>query len=183
MWKETNITPLRQCTIFDLYQSTQQAYDGQESNFYLLKSPDWVSVVPVLSDENQNRSFIMVKQYRFGIKQLTIEFPAGLANPGEAPEEAARRELLEETGHTCNKLLPALKLSANPSFMNNWVHFFIATGLEETSALQLDQFEKLEMVIIPEKELDQKIGHGEFINPQTFIAYQLIKSGTAQLSL
>jgi len=134
LWHEISAERITECRIFDVYNTIQLNSDKEQRNFFLLKAPDWVSVVPILYGADNKRSFLMVRQYRFGIKQLTIEFPAGMANKGEAPEVTAQRELQEETGYTYKKLIPVHKFCANPAFMDNWLHIYFATGLEKTSA-------------------------------------------------
>ena len=61
--------------------------------FYVNEYPDWVNVF-ALTEEGQ---VVMVKQYRHGIREISIELPGGVIDEGETPEEAARRELMEET--------------------------------------------------------------------------------------
>src|SRR5690606_11844728 len=62
--------------------------------YYVLEYPDWVNMV-ALTTENR---FILVRQYRHGVREDVLEIPGGVIDPGEIPEEAARREMLEETG-------------------------------------------------------------------------------------
>ena len=62
--------------------------------FYVLEYPDWVNVIAVTEDGR----FIIERQYRHGIGSTGWEIPAGVCEKGETPEQAARRELLEETG-------------------------------------------------------------------------------------
>ena len=66
-----------------------------EEPYYSLKLPDYVSVVALTDDER----VLIVRQYRPAVERDTLELPSGLVDPGETPEEAARRELLEETGY------------------------------------------------------------------------------------
>ena len=63
--------------------------------FYVLEYPDWVNVIAI-TDEGR---FIIERQYRHGIGSAGWEIPAGVCEKGETPEQAARRELLEETGY------------------------------------------------------------------------------------
>ena len=62
--------------------------------YYLLQLPDYVSVVAV----TPSQELVLVRQYRPVIDGETLELPSGHVDAGESPEEAARRELLEETG-------------------------------------------------------------------------------------
>ncbi len=61
----------------------------------------------------------MVKQYRHGSDSITLEFPAGMVDPGEDAKETAKRELLEETGYTSQSIVLVGKVNPNPAFMTN----------------------------------------------------------------
>lgn len=74
---------------------------GQEHDFYVLQSPDWVNVIPLTPDEH----VVMVRQYRHGTRGIGLEIPGGLAKPGDSVEAAARRELLEETGYEASEFI------------------------------------------------------------------------------
>ena len=61
---------------------------------------DTVIVIPLFKDG----SLLMVENYRHGVGTNLLELPGGFINKGEVPLSAARRELIEETGYTCNKV-------------------------------------------------------------------------------
>ena len=68
---------------------------GREHNFFIIESPSWINVIP-LTRQNE---VVMVHQYRHGIRDVTLEIPGGLVETNETPEDAAGRELWEETGY------------------------------------------------------------------------------------
>ena len=107
-----------------------------KSKYIVLDAPDWVIVIPELEDY-----FLMVEQWRHGANQLCKEFPGGVIDRGETPEQGALRELLEETGYKPNKLIKLGSMSPNPAIMNNHVHFFLAKDLEKVSQQNLDSDE------------------------------------------
>jgi ADP-ribose pyrophosphatase len=168
-WHERRSKRLRRCGIFDLYRSERAAPDGRSANFYVLKAPAWVNVVPVVADPRGGERLLMVRQFRQGIERTTVEFPAGLAEPGEDPREAAARELAEETGYRAASLNRIGLVAANPAFMNNWCVTFCAEGLT-AGARSLDALEDLEVLEVPMEELQAGIGAGEFINSLTVVA-------------
>jgi len=89
----------------------------------------------------------MVWQWRHGYLDLSLEFPGGVFEPGENPEEAASRELLEETGCKAGKIRKLGEFSPNPAIMANKVHFFLAEGLVPgTQHLDADEFVEVELV-------------------------------------
>ena len=129
LWREEGSELLQRCGIFDLCRSLRTAADGRSASFYLLQAPAWVNVVPVLEGEPGAERLLMVRQYRQGIQRTTVEFPAGLVEPGEDPQEAAVRELAEETGYRARSLRRIGHVAPNPAFMSNWCTTFCAEGL------------------------------------------------------
>jgi ADP-ribose pyrophosphatase len=76
----------------------QSLPDGKP--YYMLELPDYVSIVATTADQQ----LLLVRQYRPVVERYTIELPSGHVDPGESPEEAARRELLEETGYVAGPM-------------------------------------------------------------------------------
>src|SRR5258708_12836834 len=73
--------------------------EGEEP-YYSLKLPDYAAVVAITEEQH----VLIVRQYRPAVEHDTLELPSGLVDPGETPEEAARRELLEETGYEAGEV-------------------------------------------------------------------------------
>ena len=166
-WRERERQVVARCGIFDLVRAERTSGDGRRGVFHILEAPDWVNVVPVLPGER----FLMVRQYRQGIRRVTVEFPAGLAEPGEDPAQAAARELEEETGRRASSLRAIGRIAASPAFMDNWCSTFCAEGLTRIGPARPDELERLQVVEVGLAELSEKIGSGEFINPMTVVAW------------
>lgn len=111
-----------------------------------------------------------VRQYRPAIAQITWEVPAGLIEAGESPEEAARRELAEETQLT-GKLDLITQLYSSPGFTTEKIHLFLATELSPVAGIP-DDDEVLEVTWEDPATLWEAIKHGE-----------LASSGPAVLAL
>src|SRR3954451_2767924 len=66
---------------------------GAEIPFWIIDSADWVNIVA----RTEAGEYIMVNQWRFGVRRTSLEIPGGIVDPGEDPAHAAARELVEET--------------------------------------------------------------------------------------
>lgn len=130
----------------------------------MVVSPDWVQVIPITLDRN----VIMVKQKRFGVEEEFLEFPGGIIDAGDKnPYEAGLREVLEETGYSTNLTKPDFEMSvyANPAFMNNKMHSFIAHDFFKKESQMLDENEDCRVVIYPlwyllnDPEFEKKLKH------------------------
>ena len=124
-------------TLFDVYQWQQQMYDGTFQTFEKLRRPDTVVVFAVLDDG----SILLTKQEQPG-KSLFIGAAGGRVDDGEDIEDAAARELLEETGYRAKDL--ELWHSEQPISKIEWaIYIFIAKGLEKVDDQRLDPGEKI----------------------------------------
>ena len=82
----------------------------QVHDFYVLKSNDWVNVIPI----TRNRDVVLIRQYRHGTRDVTLEIPGGIIEENDSPEGAARRELLEETGYSDSGMIQLGLVHPNP---------------------------------------------------------------------
>ena len=106
----------------------------------------------------------MVRQFRHGSRAVTVEFPAGVIEPGEEPQAAAARELAEESGYTARRLTLLGASNPNPSFMRNTSYTFLAEGLHGPGAQSLDPLELVEVERVAVERVLSEMGTGEFDN-------------------
>lgn len=119
--------------------------------YYVLEYPTWVNVIAI----DREGRFVMVEQYRHGLQEVFTELVAGVAEEGEAPLEAAQRELLEETGYAGGTWRLNTVLSANPGSQNNLSYSFIATGVERVAEQHLDETEDVAVRLLSRDEVLQ----------------------------
>ncbi len=149
---------------------------GVEGDYITMEAPDWVIVIPEI-DEN----FLMVKQWRHSSQCLSIEFPGGVIDKGESPEEAAKRELEEETGCKARRLEKMGELSPNPALFSNTVHLFYATDLIETGKQHLDSDEFIECLKLSKKEVIEGLGTKQFPHAMMSTAFLFYLRHTKQI--
>ena len=167
-WKENSRKEILKTRVFTVTERQSTSPDGKEGTYIVNDAPDWVIVLP-LHGEN----FLMVRQWRHGNNSLSIEFPGGVINKGESPEEAAIRETEEETGYKAGKLTYLGSANPNPALMSNRVHFFAAEDLQGSGIQHLDEDECVEYMQIPQKEVYEKIGSQEY--PHALMMSALLK--------
>lgn len=119
--------------------------------FYILEYPDWVNVIAITKEGD----FVMVEQYRHGLNDIYTELVAGVIEKGEDPMEAAKRELLEESGYGEGDWELLTVISQNPSTTNNLTHCFLAKNVELISTQHLDDTEDIAVVLLTEKEVKE----------------------------
>ncbi|TKJ31655.1 MAG: NUDIX hydrolase [Chloroflexi bacterium B3_Chlor] len=140
---------------------------GQEHDFYVLESPDWVNVIPLTPDEQ----VVMVRQYRHGTRDMCLEIPGGLAKPADSVEDAARRELLEETGYEANELIFLGSACPQPAILNNRSVTYLARNVRKVGAPQLDQTEDIEVVLVSLSDIPDLIRRREITNAMVILAF------------
>ena len=102
-WKVLNTTYLLQNEWIAVRADQCQMPDGRLIDpYFIVESRSYVNVVPVTPQDE----IVLLRIYRHGLKQTLLETPGGLIDAGESALVSARRELLEETGHSCAAIEP-----------------------------------------------------------------------------
>ncbi|MBI5670345.1 MAG: NUDIX hydrolase [Chloroflexi bacterium] len=138
--------------------------DGQEQQREVVRHQGAVALVAL--DEQQN--VLLVRQYRSGAQQTMLEIPAGLLEPGEAPEVCAARELQEETGFKPARLEHLGGLHPTPGYTTEYIHLYLATGLSE-ARLTGDADEFIELLRLPFAEALALIERGAITDGKTLV--------------
>jgi 8-oxo-dGTP pyrophosphatase MutT (NUDIX family) len=136
-------------------------------DFYVLESLDWVNVIP-LTPANE---VVLVRQYRHGTREVTLEIPGGLVEPDDSAEQSARRELREETGYEARAMVPLGAVHPNPAFLNNLCYTYVALDVVLAGAQEQDEKEDIEVVLKPMPELRRSIQEGEITHSLVIAAF------------
>jgi ADP-ribose pyrophosphatase len=142
---------------------------GIKDPYFVLERPDAAIIVPI----TERNEVVLVRQYRPPLEMMELGLPAGLVEEGERPEEAARRELAEETGYTGGAWDPLGSLASSPSLKDNWAYLFLARGVEETAAPEPDEHELVEVVKVPLEDLRGLVHSGKIVSSSGVAAVML----------
>ncbi|MEH1939626.1 MAG: NUDIX hydrolase [Nostoc sp.] len=149
--------------------------------YYVLEYPTWVNVVAL----TKNQEIVLVKQYRHGLKKTILELPSGAVEAEDIlPVEAAKRELLEETGFTSNNFIETGILSPNPANHSNLTYCFLAENVEHVADLKLDVTEQIDVVMLPLEKIFEAIDRGILLQTLhiSSLFFALKKLGKVQFS-
>jgi 8-oxo-dGTP pyrophosphatase MutT (NUDIX family) len=125
--------------------------------FYAVEIDDFTTVLAV----DQQGRIPLVRQYRPVVERFELELPAGAVH-GASPDEAARRELLEETGHEAGELLELGSIFAEVGRLTSRAWLYFAPGARRVAEPTPPLEEPLELVLVTQAELFAAIRNGEF---------------------
>ena len=171
-FKRIHTRPTYTSKIFELeFRDYLDDDQQQHDNIAVLRSADAANVIPITNDN----CVLLVKQYRFGIEDYTIEIPGGLLETGEDKLLAVQRELLEETGYQAERWSFLGSVYSNPVFITSEIHHYIAFGATKTAQQNLDFDEEIDLIEMPVQEVLSKLEEGFFKHPHTVSAFNLAR--------
>lgn len=162
-WREEKSRAVFDCQIFSIRESVCRSPEDEARTFMVMDAADWAIVVPLIERAGE-REFVMVRQWRHGSRELSLEFPGGVIEKGEDVLAAARRELREETAYQAGKIRKLGEFRPNPALMSNTVHIFLAENLHHTGAQELDEDEYLEVSSVTPREVLRGMGKAPYVH-------------------
>ncbi len=144
--------------------------NGTTGALDIVRHPGASAVVPFLSDPaGVDPTILLIRQYRHAAGGWLLEIPAGRLDVGETPDACAHRELLEETGCTCERLVPLTTILTTPGFSDEQIHLFAAVGLTN-GAVRHEPDEFIEPQAMRLADALEKVKTGEIRDAKTALA-------------
>jgi ADP-ribose pyrophosphatase len=138
--------------------------NGKTSTREIIKHPGAVAVLALVDNK-----MLIVEQYRKALERNQIEIPAGKLDPGEAPQDAALRELEEETGYRSGSIRLISSFATSPGFADEIVHLYLAEDLTQGEA-RLDEDEFLDCEAITLEQAKEYISSQRICDAKTILA-------------
>lgn len=167
--------------LFQINEVDLQFSNGQLRTFERTVNRGTGSVMAIpLLDEH---TVLLIREYAMGVERYELTLPKGVIENGEAPLQAANREMMEEVGYGAHRLTFLKEMTANPGYLAGSMHCVIAQDLYRQS-LPGDEPEPLEVVPYPLKQMEQLIMQGDVTDGRTIAALYMTRDYLAgRLSL
>lgn len=138
-------------------QVVKEAYpNGTTGTFNRIEVRDSVIVIPIFKDG----SVLMIQTYRHGVGIELLELPGGLIDEGESAKGSAKRELIEETGYSCDKIKMVNWFYTWPGRTGQRNFVLLATDLIAHSNQKLDELEQIKVLRLPRSDLIEELKTG-----------------------
>jgi len=167
-WKIVTSTLDRSYRIFNLRTDTAiSPRTGKAHDFYILESAPWVNVIPLTPDDQ----VVLIRQYRHGTQETTLEIPGGLVEATDDPRSAALRELKEETGYEGQSPFLVGKVHPNPAILNNECFTYAVLDVARTGEQKPDDKEDIEVLLCPLGRIPELIASGQISHALVLCAF------------
>ena len=143
--------------------------DGSTGELEMVRHSGASAVLPFLGDPmGEDPPVLLVRQYRYAAEGYLYEVPAGRLDPGESPLACAKRELLEETGCTAERVEALTTMYTTPGFTDERIHLFMATGVTRGEhRREHDEF--MEVETMPLSRALELVERGEISDGKTIV--------------
>jgi ADP-ribose pyrophosphatase len=142
-WERLGQATQTSTRIFDVLSTRyRHPIRGTERDFVVVQAPDWVNVIALTPDDR----LVLVRQFRYGINEFSLEIPGGVMEAGEDPVMAGVRELREETGYSGAPAKLLGSVHPNPAIQSNRCHFVFVEEAVKAHDLEWDADEEIQVI-------------------------------------
>ncbi len=156
--------------ILKVFNDTVELDNGRITSREIVKHSGSVAMLPI-----RNNNVILVKQYRYAVKDYLLEIPAGTLEKDEDPKKCALRELQEEICMKASQITEMIKLYSSPGFINEIMYIYLCTNLL-ASIGKRDEDENIEIVEMDLKTFEEMIRSNKIMDGKTITAFLIWKS-------
>jgi ADP-ribose diphosphatase len=170
-WKIKSTKQVYSSDLIKLYEDTLDL-DGEEKIYIRAIRRNYSTIVPFISKNN----VLVVRSYRHLVDSIQVEAPSGYIEEGENPNQAAERELEEETGYRARKIVSLGYYTLDYSMFEQTGNIFAAYDLvnnnsEGKSRQYLGKMEKIEIDIVTIEQIKQLLYEGKILNAASIVAF------------
>ena len=170
-WKTLGTKQIFGNRIFGFREDTVKSPKTDNTHpVWVMDAPTWVNIIPITKE----KKVIMIKQYRFGSQEISLEIPGGMVDAGEDAQSAVTREMKEETGYDSEEVHSIGKISPNPALMSNHTYSYVAYNVKKTGDQQLDNMEDIEVLEVDLNQIPTLITNGEIDHSLVVSAFYLL---------
>jgi 8-oxo-dGTP pyrophosphatase MutT (NUDIX family) len=168
-WEILGAETVYDCRLFSVVcRQGRSPRTGKVHDAFILEAPDWVNIVPLTADGH----VVMVRQYRHGVTDITLEVPGGMMDPEDTdPLIAARREMVEETGYDSERVESLGFTHPNPAIQGNRLHTFVARDVVRRGAPRHGHTEHTEPVLVRLAEIPDLVRSGQITHALVVVAF------------
>ncbi len=166
---------LLETRLFRVVRRRQRLADGTSREREVILHPGAAVVIPMVDEQR----VCLIWNYRIAVEERMLELPAGTLNPGEDPDETARRELEEETGYRAGRIEKLAEFFMSPGILHERTHLYLARDLKEGPAAR-EPGEEIENVVVPWDEAMRLVEAGKVRDAKTLVGllyYDRLRAG------
>ena len=170
------ITSSREVYKCNLFRVTEDRASDAKTGFKIRRSVVRHAGSAVMMAVDDRQRILLVRQYRLPAARYVWELPAGRLDPGEKPLQAAKRELIEETGYRAKRWTKLASFFVSPGYVDERMTIFLAENLTAGAATPMDD-ERIETRWFPAREVERMIETGKIYDAKTMLGFYRWKGG------
>ena len=178
-WPTVRVHPPASYPVFSLQEVERLSpRTGAVGRFQVLNCAPWVNVI-ALTEKDE---VVLIRQFRHGTAEVTVEIPGGLVDADEESRDAAARELLEETGFAGQAPVSLGSVEPNPAIQDNVCSTFLIRDARPVAPPRPDDMEHIQVWLLPLEEIDEWIRLGKIRHALVVAAFKLLELHERSLS-